>query len=295
MHTPFDLEVFIAISDTGSLTEAARLCGVARATVTRHLDSLEESLGVALVHRSTRKLTLTEAGQMYSASCRDAVAQLRRAASAVRELDGKPRGSLRLSMPIVHLERVVAPLVAGFTEAFPDVDVQVTFSSDNANPLADGTDVALYIGFDTNPQLITRVILREQFRLVASPAYLARRGTPSTLEELRGHDCIVAVRDGVRETWPLGGEEFYAVNDPRLVANSMTMMRAAAVQGVGIAFMARSVVHEDLKSGALVTVLPERIKAEQPVSLLYAESAKSSPRVRCFVDFAVSWVAKHLQ
>jgi DNA-binding transcriptional LysR family regulator len=294
MHTPFDLEVFIAIADTGSLTEAARVCGVTRATVTRRLDALEESLGVTLLNRSTRQLSLTEAGTMYCASCRDAMTRLRRAETEVRELDGRPRGKLRIAMPIVHLDSIVGPLVAGFSEAFPEVDVQITFSSVYADPLADGCDVALHIGFDTNPTLRARYLLREQFGLYAAPTYVARRGLPDHPADLARHDCIVALRDGARECWPLRTGGTFTIEEPRLCANSMSLMRIGALRGVGIALMARSVVREDLASGALVPVLEKHVGTEQPVNLLYPESARSSPRVRCFLDFTSEWVTRHL-
>jgi DNA-binding transcriptional LysR family regulator len=294
MHTPFDLELFIAIADTGSLTEAARVCGVTRATVTRRLDALEESLGVPLLNRSTRQLSLTEAGIMYSSSCREVMARLRQAETQVRELDGQPRGRLRIAMPIVHLDSIVGPLVAGFSEAYPDVDVQITFSSVYADPLADGCDVALHIGFDTNPTLRARYLLREQFGLYASPTYLERKGMPQHPADLAQHDCIVALRDGARENWPLRSGGTFAVEEPRILANSMSLMRIGTLKGVGIALMARSVVREDLASGALEPVLEREVGTEQPVNLLYPESARSSPRVRCFLDFTSAWVTRHL-
>ena len=293
MLTPIDLELFVALAETGSFTAAARASGLTRTTLARHLTMLEENLGVVLVNRTTREFSLTEAGHVYLRGCRDTIARFRQAEADVRQLDGAPRGQLRIACPILLVDQIIGPLVTAFIEAYPEVDVQVRLTSETINPLVEGFDAAVQIGFEEHSSLITRCLLREKYTLVASPAYLARRGVPQSPRDLEGHDCLVAVRaNGVRERWPLvdGGE--FVPERPRLLANASALLRFAAAQGVGIALMAHSIAADDLASGALVRVLERHVGQLTPVSLVYPSGSRLSPKLRCFVDFAQSWIER---
>jgi DNA-binding transcriptional LysR family regulator len=293
MLTPFDLELFVAIADTGSLTAASRVCGVTRATIARRLTALEERLGVPLINRTTRDLNLTEAGIVYFDGCRETLTLLRRAEAAVHELGGHPRGQLRISCPILRVEQIIGPLVSSFAHTYPEVDVQVNLTSEPCNPLVDGFDIAVQIGFEKNAALIARCLLRESYTLMASPEYLRRRGTPRRIEELVDHDCIIAVRaNGVREAWPLAVGGAFTIERPRLMANAPGLIRIAAMQGVGIGLIAHSLVRDDLAAGALVPVLEGEVGQTLPISLLYAAGSKLSPKIRAFVDFATTWVER---
>jgi DNA-binding transcriptional LysR family regulator len=247
-------------------------------------------MGVLLVHRSTRHLSLTEAGTVYVESCRGALAHLRRGEASVRELDGVPRGVLRVATPIIRLEGIVGPLVTGFARRHPTVEVQIVVSSEHMDPIQDQFDLALRVGGGGSPTLITRCLSRETFGLYASPAYLAQRGMPASSEQLDQHDCLLSLREGARESWPLRTGGNLTVLRPRLVANSSSLIHQGAVEGLGIGLIAGSLVRQDLARGTLVPVLEAEVGQEQPISLLYAESAKTSAKVRSFVDFALDWV-----
>jgi DNA-binding transcriptional LysR family regulator len=293
MLTPFDLEIFVALADSGSLTGAARICGLTRATIARRLEALEERLGVQLVNRTTRELALTEAGSVFLEGCRDTLTRLRQAEAAVHQLGGKPRGQLRIACPIIRIAQIVAPLVTSYSRAYPEVDVQVHLSSEPINPLADGFDIAVQIGLERHAALIARCLLREPYLLVASPEYLTRRGIPRSVEELRNHDCIVSVRaNGVYEPWPLraGGE--LVIPKPRLAANAAGLVRIGALDAMGIALIARSLIFADLAAGTLVPLLEAEVGSVVPVSLVYTEGSKLSPKIRSFVDFAAQWVER---
>ncbi len=293
MLTPFDLELFVAIANTGSLTTAARVCGVTRATITRRLAALEEHLSVTLVNRTTRDLSLTEAGTVYLDGCRATIARLRQAEAAVHELGGKPRGQLRISCPIIRVEQIVGPLVTSFARAYPEVDVQVNLTSEPCNPLVDGYDIAVQMGYETNAALIATTLLRESYVLMASPEYLDRRGVPHSIDDLAQHDCIVSVRaNGVHEPWPLREGGVYTPVKPKLLANASGLIRVGALQGLGIALCAQSLVRNDVTQGALVPLLDGRVGQTLPVSLVYAEGSKLSPKIRAFVDFAAEWVER---
>jgi DNA-binding transcriptional LysR family regulator len=192
--TPSDLENFIAVAEAGSLTAAADALGSTRATVARRLSAVEQHLGVTLINRTTRELALTEAGRVYLDACRQGVASLRAAEDAVRELDGTPRGSLRIACPAIRPDHIVGPLIACYAAEHPQVNVQIHLTSERINPLTDGFDLAVQIGLERNASLVARCLSRETYRLVASPRCLERRGVPRAVGELAGHDCIVAVR-----------------------------------------------------------------------------------------------------
>ncbi len=293
MLTSFDLELFVAIANTRSLTVAARVCGVTRATITRRLDALETHLGVALVNRTTRELSLTEAGAVYLDGCRETLARLRQAEAAVLELGGRPRGQLRIACPIIRVEQIVGPLVTSFARACPDVDVQVHLTSEPCNPLVDGFDLAVQVGFETHAALLSRCLLREKYVLMASPSYLERRGVPQEIADLTQHDCIVAVRaNGVHEPWPLADGSVFVAERPRLLANAACLIREGVLQGLGIALMAQSLVRDDVAEGQMVPVLEGRAGQVLPVSLVYAAGSRLSPKIRCFVDYATAWVER---
>jgi DNA-binding transcriptional LysR family regulator len=293
MLTGSDLELFVAIAETGSLTAAARKCGVTRATITRHLELLEARLATPLVNRTTRNVSLTEAGNLYLAGCRETLARLRHTEAAVQEMGGQPRGVLRVACPILSVDQLVGPLMTSFAHAFPEVEVHLHLSSEPQNPLEDGCDVALHIGEAHSSALISRCLLRVEYQLVASPGYLERRGTPRNLEELAQHDAIVTVRaNGQREPWPLREGGSFVAERPKLCANAAQMVRVAALDGLGIALIAEPLTQVDIASGTLQRVLWDRVGQVVPVSLTYSAGSKLSPKMRAFVEHASSWVEK---
>jgi DNA-binding transcriptional LysR family regulator len=293
MVTPIDLELFVAIADTGSLTAAARRCSITRATLTRRLELLEERLGTPLVNRTTRNVSLTEAGAVYLDGCRETLTRLRQAEAAVLEMGGRPRGPLRVACPLISVNDVVAPMITSFAQAYPEVEVELHLSSEPCNPLVEGYDVAVQLGPPSSSALIARCLLRVRYELVASPEYLERRGVPASVDELRQHDCIVAVRSHRQhEPWPLRKGGNFTVERPRILANSTQLIRVAALQGLGIALIGQPLVLDDIASGALVRVLPDEVGDVVPINLVYTAGAKLSPKVRSFVDYAVDWVER---
>jgi DNA-binding transcriptional LysR family regulator len=293
MSALFDLELFVAIAETGSFTAAARKCGLTRATLTRRLDLLEAHLATPLVNRTTRNLSLTEAGAVYLDGCRETLTRLRQAEAAVHEMNGRPCGPLRIACPILSVDHIIGPLVTSFAREYPEVQVELHMSSEPRNPLVDGCDLALQIGSPRSSSLIAHRLPRLTYQLVASPEYLAQRGVPESIDDLSSHDCIVAVRaNGMHEPWPLRAGGSFTVERPKLLANAAQLILFAAQKGLGIALIARPLALEDLASGALQPVLEDRIGESVPVNLVYTASARLSPKVRRFVDFTTAWVER---
>jgi DNA-binding transcriptional LysR family regulator len=278
------LTEFVTVVDVGSISGAARVLDVPRATLSRRMSALEAELGVRLLHRNTRRLVLTPAGQELVRRARRIVSDAAEAWSAVRRLDDVPRGLLRVSTTGTWLDDIIV----GFLREFPEVQVEVRSTTRHVDLIAEGVDVALRMGEVRDPNLIVRKVTSGARVVVASSSYLGERGVPNTPYDLSEHDCIVgfAGEFAPQREWPLcdGGSVRVA---GRVAANDIRMMRAAALGGLGLALLPRMAVVDDLARGALVVVLEDSVGADASASLVYADREYIDPKVRAFVDRAV--------
>ena len=279
-------EEFVSIVERGSITSAARALGLPRPTVSRRLARLEERLDVRLLHRTTRRMQMTPQGEALYATARRVIRAAREVEAEVRRLDGVPRGLLRLSIPT----RVPADIFAGWLVEFltlhPEVSLEAVASAAHVDLVAEGFDVALRAGPIEDASVIARVVATNVLMAVASPKYLAERGTPRDAESLAGHNCIVGYRAGIAPElrWPLLDGGWVAVSGT-FVSNQMELRREAARRHLGIALIVDYVTADDIASGDLVAVLPDVIGRRDRVSLVYADRAFVDPKVRAFVDF----------
>ncbi len=274
---------FLEVLRAGSISEAARVIGLPRATLSRRMSGLEAELGVRLIHRRTTRLALTHAGEELRQRAQRIVADTDAAWGAVRRLDDKPRGLLRVSVTGPHFLR----LFTQFLCDFPDVRLEVLSTTRHVDLLAEGVDVAMRIGPVKDQDLIVRHVHSDRLVAVASPAYLHQRGSPKVAADLAAHDCIVGFAGEwtPNNCWPLrnGGQ----VNvRGRLSANEINLIRDAALANLGVALLASAIVAEDIEKGRLTPVLVREIGAEIPISLVYADREFIEPKVREFVDRA---------
>lgn len=281
-------EEFVAVIEEGSVTGAAERLQLPRPTVSRRLAKLEERLGVRLLHRTTRRVAPTPQGQVLYERARRLVADTREAADAVRRLDDVPRGLLRVSVPVgVHSTSFPA-WVAEFLAAYPEVTLEVVGTSVHVDLIAEGFDVALRRGQIDDGSLISRVLVADDTIAVASGDYLRRAGAVSRVDQLQHHACIVGFRAGTMPQvhWPLldGGQ--VAVRGV-FKTNEMAMRARAAVEGVGIGLVSKSLVAPELADGTLEHVLPTRVGTRERVSLVYPDREFLDPKVRAFVDLVV--------
>ncbi len=273
--------------DAGTITRAAAQLGLSRPTLSRRLARLEERLGVRLIHRTTRRMALTAQGETLYAKARWVVAAASGAEAEVRRLDGVPRGLLRVSVPNMP-EAVVAEWLAGFLEAYPQVELELVVSIDDVDIVAQGFDAALRVSPVEDPSWVVRSIVRYHSVAVASPTYLAARGVPRCLEDLSDHDCIVGYRGGapVRH-WPLRDGGRVAVSG-RIKTNHMGLHLHSARQHLGIALVGERVLREDLAAGTLVAILPDVVGRQERFSLVYPDRSFLDPKVRAFADWFTS-------
>jgi DNA-binding transcriptional LysR family regulator len=284
------LAVFVKVVDGQSFAAAARGFGLSPAMVSKHVRALEERLGVRLLNRTTRRLSLTEVGRGYYERARQVLADLEDADRAASDLQAAPRGTLTVNAPFSFGIRHVGPAVAAYLMAYPEVTIDISLSDRYIDLLAEGVDVALRIGRLADSSLIARRLAPIRLVACASPAYLARRGTPLVPRDLAAHDCLLYTYAVSAEEWrfvgPDGEDEVVRVSG-RLLANNGDVILTAALGGVGIALVPTFMAGEHVQAGSLVTLLPGHAAPAAALYAVYPPGRHLSAKLRSFVDFLV--------
>jgi len=289
-----ELLAFTSAVETASLSAAARRVGVPRATIGRRLARLEEKLGARLLRRTTRALALTDAGEAFYRHARIALDAVAQAESSVQQRDDRIRGTLRVSIPPIGDPGFHA-MIADFARAYPDVRLLVNASTRHVDLRREGYDLALRAGTILEPGLVARTLVRDALIAVASPAYLKTHGTPRSARALRQHRCLTGFDRGEvpRTHWPRRGGGKVPI-ESQFVANDLQLLEAAALGGLGIALVPMLMVTPRLERGELVHVLPDLIREEARVALVYPEKEFLPPQVRAFIDVVVAWAPGRL-
>ena len=277
-----ELAIFVAIIEAGSLAGAARRLRRSAAAVTRALASLETRAGSRLVERTTRRLAPTPAGLELSERARGLLAGYDAAVSgAARDA---VRGLVRVTAPVLFGRKHVAPVVSGFLDAYAETQVELVLADRNLDLVEEGIDVALRIGQLAESRLVARRVGQVRQIVVASPDYLAARGTPHEPADLSDHDTILGVvRSGVRE-WRFGANRVRLT--PRLIVNEVEAALIAARSGHGIARVLSYQAADDLAAGRLVRLLAAHEPPPVPVQLVTPSQDLRAARVNAFLDFA---------
>lgn len=286
------LEVFVRVGETGSFTEAADALGVSKSYASRQISALEDRLGAQLLHRTTRKVTLTDVGAVFHERCAQILAELEHAEAAVTSLHESPRGELRLSVPMSFGLVHIAPAVAEFAARHADLAVNISFSDRRADLLDEGFDLAVRIGVLDDSSLIGRKLATTSEMVCASQAYLDAHPAIEGPEDLRRHDCLLYAYQSTGQNWRLvgpAGEVTVPVRG-RFVANNGEALLEAARHGLGVAFAPDFMVADDLRRGTLRRVLPAW-QRQAAVWALYPHNRHLSAKVRLFVDFLVERMA----
>ncbi len=293
-----ELKAFILVAGAGGFSAAARQLGVATSSVTRLVDALEERLGAPLLNRSTRNVTLTDAGHGYLGKAQLILEQLDAADDAVAARGSEPQGVLRLTVPVTFCTLYIAPMLAEFGRRYPKVVLELQLSDAYTSMVDEAIDVAIRIGaIDQQPNLIARRLTGHERRICASPAYLAAHGTPASPADLARHNCLQFAYGGARRTWRLqrGGEVHEIAVDGTLSVNNAEVIRQAAVGGAGIALLAHWLVDGDVRAGRLVRLFSDYQAGAGPadtaVHALYQANRRGSLKVRAFIDMLAAHLA----
>ena len=283
------VRVFVAIVDAKGIRGAAHDLGLPRSTVSRKLAALEARLGLTILNRTTRTVSLTDAGQAYYARAVQALGALDDAERVLREARGRPTGTLRVTASHTMAQQGGGDLLVNFLTANPDVRVVLDLSERHVDLVAEGFDVALRGGPMVESALIARQLRSARAYLYASRSYLKARGAPKTLEDLKGHDCIVYGGGSAAPQWTflVGRTRKTVPVTARLVANNLSVVRAAIAAGLGIGWLPDITVTGTSPNRRLVRVLTDFPLPPAVLNVVYPPTRNLSPAVRAFVDACV--------
>lgn len=280
------LQEFVQVVDSGSFSEAARALGVSKSHVSKQVCRLEDRLGARLLHRTTRKLVLTDVGEAYYERCSQIVADLEEAELAATQLQATPRGTLKITVAGSFGEVYIAPAVADFLTEYPELSVVMDFSNRKCDLIEEGFDLAIRFGILQDSTLIARKIAPRYLAICASPEYLEKHGTPEVPEDLKNHNCLI----GTLQNWLFKGDK--GVYDFKVNGNwrsgNGNALTAAAVKGVGITQIPDFYAQEELDKGTLVKILSDYTDMDTSVWAVYPHNRHLSAKVRLFVEFLVN-------
>jgi DNA-binding transcriptional LysR family regulator len=280
---------FVRVVEAGSFTAAARRLGVPKSSVSRSVARLEESLGVSLLSRTTRRLNPTAAGQIYFEHAARALNALADGERGLAELQGEPRGRVRLTAPVDLEESPLADSLLAFSRENPLIAVECVFTNRALDLAAESVDLALRASAKLDPSLVARKLGDDDHWLVAAPSYLAKRRPPRTPSDLRGHECVLFRPVDGRESWHFTGSrgsETIEVTG-RLAADDFAFVRRLALAGAGITLLPSVLVLRDLEEGNFVRLLPDWQRVGAALHLVIAAGRNPPRRVALLRDHLV--------
>jgi DNA-binding transcriptional LysR family regulator len=288
------LTTFVRVVDSGGFSAAGRRLNMSTTMVSNHVHALEERLGVRLLHRTTRKVSLTEVGKAYYDRCTQILADLEQADDIAGALQSTPRGTLRI-YTATHMVPFVAPAVTEFLASYPEVKIDLTMGEREIDMIDEGFDLAIRLTPPPDSSLIVRSLATWRHVLCCSPAYLEKHGAPQQLSELADRNCVRHALYPFGDDWhfldPKGAPVSVRVSG-NLITNSGETLRLAALQGISIALAAGFLIGDDLRTGRLVRLLPDYRPAENTVNAVYPHRHHLSAKVRSFIDLLVKHSAE---
>jgi len=281
------MQTFCAVVDAGSFVKAADVLGMSKAAVSRYVGELEARLGVRLLHRTTRRMSLTEEGTVFDARCRELLSGVEEAEAEVGSRSGAARGLLRVNAPVTFGIRHLAPLWAVFRDLHPQVRVDVTLSDRVVDLVDEGYDLAIRIATLPSSTLISKRLATTRIVLCASPQYLKSRGVPNHPSDLADHDVIAYSYWAAGDQWPFDGPDgpVTVTIKPWMHSNNGDTCRAVALAHHGVILQPSFLVGEDLAAGRLVELLPEFRSIELGIYAIYPTRKHVALKVRALIDF----------
>lgn len=282
-----ELLAFISVVDSGSITAAAEQLGQTTSGISRALSRLENKLDTTLVRRTTRRLELTEEGQSFLNPAREIVRSVEHAEEQMVLRRQMPAGRLRINAAAPFMEHVIVPLVAGFRQRFPQIQLELNNDNLIIDLLEKRTDIAIRIGALRDSTIHARLLGSSRLRILASPDYLARHGTPHSVDSLLQHCLLGFTQPESLNQWPLRNRQAqHFFIKPALSASCGETLRQLALRGEGIVQLADFMTHGDRQSGRLVPLLEQdTLDVRQPINAVYYRNTPLAARITCFLDY----------
>lgn len=283
--------VFVQVAETRSFVSAGRQLGLSPSAVGKSVARLEEKLGVRLFHRSTRSITLTAEGSLFLARCRRILAEVEAAQLELSQASTKPTGRLRISLPLVST--LMLPVLGDFMRQYPEIALDLDFTDQLVDVIEDGFDAVIRTGEPADSRLSARRLGYFSTQLVASPAYLADKGTPRVPADLPEHQCLHYryPHSGKLEKWPLRGAADLVL-PTTMVCNNIETRVCFALRGLGIACLPDFATRHLVEEGSLVPLLTDFIEWQGTFYILWPASRHASPKIRALVDFLAERVLR---
>lgn len=285
MHRWEGVNEFVAVAEAESFTRAARRLGVSTAQVSRQVSALEARLATRLFYRTTRRVSVTEAGEIFYQHCRQVLDALDEAERSITNMQLSPKGKLRLTAPVTYGEKMIAPLVNEFVVRYPELEVEMNLTNQKLDLVGEGYDLAVRLGKLDDSSMMARRLTSRALYVCASPQYLSAHGTPHSLSELEQHNCL----QGNLDFWRF--QEQGKARNVRVTGNircdSGRALLDAALRGIGIVQLPDYYVQSALDSGQLIPLLTHYREDDDGIWAVYPHNRHLSPKVRMLLDFFV--------
>lgn len=280
-----DLDILLTVVDSGGFSAAADTLNIQVARVSRAVSKIEQQLGVTILNRTTRRIELTDEGRQFVESVRTGLLQLQRAEDELVKRGELPQGRLRVDAASPFVFHQLVPLMQDFRQAYPDIMLELTSNEGYVDLLEKRTDVAIRIGKLNDSTLYARPLGKSALHIVASPAYIARRGAPQKVADLSGHELLGFTEPKALNRWPLKGSEEIT---PNISSSNGETLRQLALSGNGIACLSGFMINDDLAAGRLVTLLNQdkiNVSDREQVNAMYYKSSTVARRISAFIEF----------
>lgn len=283
------MTIFVEVAKQQGFAPAARALNLSTSAVSRYVIDLEEWLGVQLIQRTTRKLSLTDVGKTYLDRCRRVVADVSDIRHTASEQQAEPQGALRITAPVFIAKTCLQDLLPGFLNRHPKVELEIVVVDRFVDLIEEGFDLAIRAGELQDSSLVARKLMDVRLVLVAAPTYLEQHGIPKTIAELKHHNCLIESGPSYANRWPVADKK---TTKPIPVqgnvrVNSGEIVRSLALAGIGIALLPAFFVNKDIHEGRLVSFLESTVQFGGGVFAVYPQHRHLSPSVRSFIDYLV--------
>ncbi|MDA3132322.1 LysR family transcriptional regulator [Atlantibacter subterranea] len=293
--TSEELMIFVAVVESGSFSRAAEQLSLANSAVSRAVKKLEMKLGVSLLNRTTRQLSLTEEGERYFRRVQQILQDIAAAENEIMETKQMPRGLLRIDAATPVILHYLTPLIKPFREKYPEITLSLVSSETFINLIERKVDVAIRVGTLSDSSLRARALFSSYRKIIAAPDYLEKHGMPQSVDDLAKHLCLGFTEPASLNIWPVAqsdGQLYEA--SPGLSSNSGETLKHLCLAGNGIACLSDYMINKEIENGTLVEIMTDiRLPVAMPFSAVYYSDRAVSTRIRAFIDFLSEQIPAH--